>query len=353
MNNPTQITIALDAMGGDYGPEVVVPGANISLIHHPNTKFLFFGESARITPVLQRFPNLEQNSQIIHTDVAVPMDAKPSQALRHGRHGSSMWLAIKAVKDGEADAVVSAGNTGALMAMAKVGLKMLPGIERPALAAIWPTVHSECIVLDVGANVRASASQLFDFALMGVAMARTIFSIEKPSVGLLNIGVEEIKGLEEIKMAAHLLRESKLPTDYCGFIEGTDIGLGTVDVVVSEGFSGNIALKTAEGTARQAVAYLKAAMSRSVLTRIGTFFAQAGFEELKQKMDPRRNNGGPFLGVDGVAIKSHGGTDATGFASAIDLAFDMAQKNIVGKIAEDVKTFHSNLQNEYLLKVPQ
>ncbi|MEM7620820.1 MAG: phosphate acyltransferase PlsX [Pseudomonadota bacterium] len=350
MKKSVSVTIALDAMGGDYGPDVVIPGANLSLLRHPETHFLLFGDEKKIKTALEAYPNLTAHCDVIHTDVSVPMDAKPSQALRQGRHGSSMWQAIKAVKDGSADAVVSAGNTGALMAMAKVGLKMLPGIERPALAAIWPTVKSECIVLDVGANVRASANQLFDFALMGVAMARTIFNFETPSVGLLNVGVEEIKGLEEIKKASNLLKNSELPIEYYGFIEGTDIGLGTVDVVVSEGFSGNIALKTAEGTAKQAVAYLKAAMNRSVLTRMGAFLAQTGFAELKQKMDPRHNNGGPFLGVNGIAIKSHGGTDATGFACAIDLAFDLAQKNILEKIIEDVKIFHNNLNDSAIQK---
>lgn len=350
MNKTVSVTIALDAMGGDHGPEVVIPGANISLIHHPDARFLLFGEQSRIENALAPFPNLAKCSEIIHTNVAIPMDLKPSQALRQGRHGSSMWLAIKAVKDKKADAIVSAGNTGALMAMAKVGLKMLPDIERPALAAIWPTVKSECIVLDVGANVGASANQLFDFALMGAAMARTIFGLDKPSVGLLNIGEEEIKGLEEIKKAGNLLRDSEVPVNYVGFIEGTDIGHDAADVIVSEGFTGNIALKTAEGTAKQATAYLKAAMQSSLLNKLGASLAQSGFQELKAKMDPRRNNGGPFLGVDGIAIKSHGGTDATGFACAIDLAFDMANKKLVDRIAADVKRFHSNLNYDLLLK---
>ena len=191
------VTIALDAMGGDHGPSVVIPAAAIVLIRHPEARFLLVGDAARIEPELAAHPALVAKSEIIHTDVAIAMDAKPSQALRKGRYRSSMWLALEAVKDGRADAAVSAGNTGALMVMAKFCLKTLEGIDRPAIAAIWPTVESECIVLDVGANVGADARQLVEFALMGAAMARALFGVEKPSIGLLNIGVEEVKGLDE------------------------------------------------------------------------------------------------------------------------------------------------------------
>ena len=257
-----------------------------------------------------------------------------------------MRVAINLVKTGEADACVSAGNTGALMAMAKLILRPMPGIERPAIAALWPTIKSECIVLDVGANIGASARQLGDFAVLGAAMARALFHLERPTVGLLNVGVEEIKGVEEVRQAHAWLKEAKLPLTYKGFVEGHEIGQGVVDVVVVEGFAGNIALKTAEGTARQVGQYLKDAMMRSLSSRIGAFLARDGFRVLKQKMDPRRVNGGTFLGLNGIAIKSHGGTDALGFASSIDLGYEMAESDLLKRVAADLGTFHDALDSE-------
>jgi glycerol-3-phosphate acyltransferase PlsX len=339
-------TIALDVMGGDHGPKVVIPGAELSLVRHPDTRYILFGDEAVIREELTHHKDLAGKSEIVHTDVSISMDAKPSQALRQGRWKSSMWKAIEAVRDGDADAVISAGNTGALMAMARFCLKTLPEIERPAIAAIWPTVDAECIVLDVGANVGADAGQLIDFSMMGAAMARALFSHDRPTVGLLNIGVEEIKGLEEVRKAASALRESDPPFDYRGFVEGNDVGQGTVDVVVTEGFSGNIALKTAEGTAKQIAEYLKAAMSRSFMARMGAILAQGAFRALKEKMDPRQSNGGVFLGLNGIVIKSHGGTDATGFASAIDLGYDMARSGLVERLAADIEKFHASLNME-------
>ena len=322
------------------------PPRRLPPIRHPEARFLLVGDSARIEPELRAHLALAAKSQVVHTDIAVAMDEKPSQALRKGRWKSSMWLALEAVRDGRADAAVSAGNTGALMAMAKFCLKTIPGIDRPAIAAIWPTIEAECIVLDVGANVGADARQLAEFALMGAAMARALFGMEKPSVGLLNIGVEEVKGLDEIKKAAAVLKEAPLPIRYKGFIEGDDVGRGAVDVVVTDGFTGNIALKTAEGTAKQIGEYLRAAMGRSLLARIGAVLAQGAFRALKDKMDPRQLNGGIFLGLNGIAVKSHGGTDATGFASAIDLAYDMASNGVVKRLASDIAGFHSKLEFE-------
>jgi glycerol-3-phosphate acyltransferase PlsX len=340
------VTIALDAMGGDHGPSVVVPAAAITLVRHPEMRFVLVGDASRIEPELQLNPALADKADILHTDVAVAMDAKPSQALRRGRWRSSMWLALEAVKDGRAHAVVSAGNTGALMAMAKFCLKSIQGVDRPAIAAIWPTVDAECIVLDVGANVGADSRQLVEFALMGAAMARALFGMEEPSVGLLNIGVEEVKGLDEIKQAAAVLKEAPLPIRYHGFVEGDDVGRGVVDVVVTDGFTGNIALKTAEGTAKQIGEYLRAAMGRSLLARMGAVLAQGAFRALKEKMDPRQLNGGIFLGLNGIVVKSHGGTDATGFASAIDTAYDMASSGVVKRLASDVAHFHAKLELE-------
>ena len=337
------VTIALDAMGGDHGPSVVVPGAAITLERHPDARFLFVGDRAQIDPELNNYPALAAKSTVVHTEVAIAMDAKPSQALRKGRYHSSMWLSLEAVRDGHAGAAVSAGNTGALMVMAKFCLKTMAGVDRPAIAAIWPTVESECIVLDVGANVGADSRQLVEFALMGAALARALFGFERPSVGLLNIGVEEVKGLDNIKQAASILREAQLPINFRGFVEGDDIGHDAADVIVTDGYTGNIALKTAEGTAKQIGEYLRAAMKRSRLARAGAILAQGAFRALKEKMDPRQLNGGIFLGLNGIVVKSHGGTDATGFASAIDLAYEMASGGVVNRLANDITHFHAAL----------
>jgi len=328
-----KVRIALDAMGGDRGPAVVIAGAELALARHPESEFLFFGNSALIAPLVDARHSLKFASRIVHTEVAVRMEDKPSQALRYGRWKSSMWLAIDAVKKGDADVVVSGGNTGALMAMAKFNLKTLPGIERPAIAALWPTLRGESIVLDVGASIGADAEHLINLAVMGAAMARILFGIDRPTVGFLNIGVEEVKGLEQVREAGRVLREEKLPDlDYFGFVEGDDIGKGTVDVVVTEGFAGNIALKTAEGTARQIGEYLKGAMSRSLGARIGYLLARSTFRQLQERMDPRRANGGVFLGLNGIVIKSHGGADAEGFAAAIDLGHGVVRDELLAKI---------------------
>jgi glycerol-3-phosphate acyltransferase PlsX len=344
-------TIALDAMGGDHGPEVVVPGAALSAERHPGLSFIFFGDAERIGRVLALHTVLAGRATVVHTTQTVAMHEKPSQALRRGK-GSSMWMALEAVQKGEAHAAVSAGNTGALMAMAKLILRPMKGIERPAIAALWPTITAECIVLDVGANIGATARQLSDFALMGAAMARALFHVERPSVGLLNVGVEEIKGAEEVKEANGLLKTVDLPLDYRGFIEGDEIGQGKVDVVVVEGFAGNIALKTAEGTARQIGQYLKDAMMRTALSRLGAFLARGGFRVLKEKMDPRRVNGGTFLGLNGIAVKSHGGTDALGFASAVDLGYEMAESGLLQRLAADLDAFHHRLGAEPAAAAP-
>src|SRR5215469_13808030 len=262
---PQNVRIALDAMGGDHGAAVVVEGANISLERHADTEFVMVGSRPTLEPLLADRPALRAVSRIVHTDVAVKMDDKPSQALRRGRWKSSMWMAIDAVKKADADVAISAGNTGALMAMAKFHLKTMVGIDRPAIAALWPTLRGESIVLDLGASIGADAAHLVNLAVMGSAMARVLLGLDRPTVGLLNIGVEEVKGLEEVREAARVLRETKLPfLDYAGFVEGDDIGQGAVDVVVTEGFTGNIALKAAEGTARQIGQYLKSAMTSSL-----------------------------------------------------------------------------------------
>ncbi|MEO3387624.1 phosphate acyltransferase PlsX [Mesorhizobium sp. CAU 1741] len=343
------IRIAIDAMGGDHGPEVVIPGLQKVVERRPDIRFLLFGRDEAVRPLLNRYPAVAAVSELTHCDVAVRMDDKPSQALRQGRWKSSMWKAIEAVKTGDADVCVSAGNTGALMAMSKFCLRTMAAIERPAIAAIWPTIRGESVVLDVGATIGADAHQLIDFAILGSAMARAIFGIEKPSVGLLNVGVEEIKGQEDVKEAGRILREANLRSmDYHGFVEGDDIGKGSVDVVVTEGFAGNIALKTAEGTARQIGGYLREAMSRGLMARIGYVFARGAFAHLREKLDVRRSNGGVFLGLNGIVVKSHGGADDESFAAAVELGYDMGRSRLIDGIQRELEAFHGHLADKRL-----
>jgi glycerol-3-phosphate acyltransferase PlsX len=330
---PQTVRIALDAMGGDVGAPVVIPGASISLARHSETEFLLFGDRAKIEPELAKHPRLKAVSRVIHTDVAVSSHDKPSQALRRGRKTSSMWLAIDAVKKGEADVAVSAGNTGALMAMSRFHLRTLPGIDRPAIAAAWPTARGDSIVLDLGATIGGDAHHLVGLAVMGSAMASVLFNKPRPTVGLLNIGVEEIKGHEEIREAGENLRAMNLPQlDYIGFVEGDGIGKGLADVIVTEGFSGNIALKAAEGTARQMAELLRSEMQRSWMSKLGYLFARSAFQTLRDKMDPNKSNGGVFLGLNGVVVKSHGGISAEGFAYAIDVGYEMVHYDLLRKI---------------------
>ena len=333
---PAPVRIAVDAMGGDHGPEVMVAGAALACGRGVALSFQFFGDEALVRPLVARHPALA-SALVHHTAVAVKMDDKPSQALRTGRRVSSMWRAIEAVKSGAADVALSAGNTGALMAMSKICLKMMPGIERPAIAAIWPTLRGRSIVLDVGATIGADAQHLVDLAIMGAAMATTVLKRERPTVGLLNVGTEEIKGIEDVKNAALLLRDSPLPNlAYHGFVEGDDLGRGTVDVVVTEGFTGNIALKTAEGTAKQVATYMRDAMGGSLAAKLGYLLARRAFADLREKLDPRTVNGGVFLGLDGIVIKSHGGSDALGTANAIDVGVATVRHHLLERIRESL-----------------
>ncbi|MCC2096825.1 MAG: phosphate acyltransferase PlsX [Hyphomicrobiales bacterium] len=336
-----KVRIAVDAMGGDVGPAMTIAGCALAAAQNNDVAFLLFGDQELIARELAQHPVLKDISTVFHTDVAIQMGDKPSQALRNGRKVSSMWQAIDAVKQGNADVAVSAGNTGALMAMAKVILRTLASVERPALAGIWPNARGESIVLDLGASIGADAQHLVDLAIMGSAMARIVLGRDVPTVGLLNVGVEEIKGIEEVKAAARILRQ--MPERYMkyhGFVEGDDLGAGTVDVVVTEGFTGNIALKTAEGTAKQIAQYLRQEMNRSVMSKIGYLCARAAFKALRMKMDPRRSNGAVFLGLDGIVIKSHGGTDGLGFSGAVDIGYDMARNGLQTKIREALVEFH-------------
>jgi glycerol-3-phosphate acyltransferase PlsX len=330
---PQKVRIALDAMGGDVGASVIIPGAATALTRRPDSEFLLYGDSALIEAQLAKYPALKAASRVFHTDVAVSMHDKPSQALRRGRKHSSMWMAIEAVKKGEAGVAISAGNTGALVAMARFCLRMLPGIDRPALAAVWPTLRGRSVVLDLGATIGGDAQHLVALAVMGGAMASVRFNLERPTVGLLNIGVEEIKGHEEIREAAEILRAMNLPQlNYTGFVEGDGIGKGAADVIVAEGFSGNIALKAAEGTARQIMDLLRTEISSRWLYRIGYLFARGAFRALRDKLDPGKSNGSVLLGLNGVVVKSHGGTDAEGFAYAIDVGYELVRYDLLTKI---------------------
>jgi phosphate acyltransferase len=328
------VTIALDAMGGDLAPGMVVKGANIARQRFPKVHFVFFGDEARIRPLLDKKPKLNKVSVIRHADHAIKSEDKPSAALRSGR-GSSMRLACDAVRDGEAAGVVSAGNTGALMAIAKFVLKTLPGIDRPAIAGYFPTLRGESVMLDLGANVECDANNLVEFAVMGNVFARTVLGVLHPTVGLLNVGSEELKGHEALREAAAILRGTSMPGRFHGFVEGDDIAKGTVDVIVTDGFTGNIALKTIEGTAKLYSEFLRGTFRISLLSRLGYLMARPALNGLRIRLDPRRYNGAIFLGLNGIAVKSHGGTDALGFANAIAVAIDMAVHGAIEKIKED------------------
>jgi glycerol-3-phosphate acyltransferase PlsX len=329
------LAISLDAMGGDNAPDMVVRGADIARQRFPNVHFLLFGDEAKLQPMLAALPDLAKVSTIRHTDVMVAMDDKPSQALRAGR-GSSMRLAIDAVQNGEAAAVVSAGNTGALMAMAKFVLKTMPGIDRPAIASFFPTMRSESVMLDLGANVQCDANNLVQFAVMGNVFARLVLGVQEPSMGILNVGAEELKGHDAVKVAASILRDVPLPGRFVGFVEGDDIAKGTVDVVVTDGFTGNIALKTIEGTVKLYGHWLKQTFSMSIWTKLAYIFARPALNGLRAQVDPRRYNGAIMMGLNGICVKSHGGTDSFGFANAIGVAVNMVQNDAMERMRQDI-----------------
>ena len=329
------ITIAVDAMGGDRAPAMVLRGADIALQRHPEAEFLLFGNEAQIAPLLARLPRLAKAATLYHTDEVVLDDAKPSVALRSGRR-SSMRLAIDAVADGRAACAVSAGNTGALMAMAKVVLKTLPGIDRPAIATIFPTRRGESVMLDLGANIECDAENLVQFALMGDVFARTVLGLMQPTVGLLNVGSEDLKGNDAVRAAAARLRGGMTPIRFHGFVEGDDIAAGTVDVIVTDGFTGNVTLKAIEGVAKLFSESLRASFRHSLSARIGYLFARGALKKLAARLDPRRYNGAMFLGLAGIAVKSHGSTDAFGFANAIGVAVDLKVNGFLQKISDDL-----------------
>jgi glycerol-3-phosphate acyltransferase PlsX len=318
---------------------MVLQGADIALQRFPDAQFLVFGDEGVIAPILAKLPIVAKAARIHHTTERVLDDDKPSAALRTGRQ-SSMRLAIDAVADGSADGIVSAGNTGALMAMAKFALKTLPGIERPAIATFVPTARGETVLLDLGANVECDADNLVQFALMGDVFARTVLGLVQPTVGLLNIGSEDLKGNDAVRGAAARLRGGMTPIRFHGFVEGDDIARGTVDVVVTDGFTGNVALKTVEGVAKLFSESLRASFRQSLSGRLGYIFARSALKRLSARFDPRRYNGAMFLGLRGIAVKSHGATDAFGFANAIGVAIDMNRNGFLEKISDELARFN-------------
>ena len=331
-----RLTISLDAMGGDQAPDMVVHGVKIAHTRMPHVDFLLYGDQAKLDPLLDQMPELRTVCQVRHTEQAVRGDDKPSQVLRNGRK-SSMWLAVDAVARGKAAGVVSAGNTGALMAVSKFVLRMLPGIDRPAIAGFFPTERGETVMLDLGANVDCGANNLIEFAVMGEVFARMVLGIEEPTVGLLNVGSEELKGNDAVRTAASALRDGGLPIKFYGFVEGNDIAAGTVDVVVSDGFTGNIALKSAEGVAKMYSHFLRDAFSSSLLARLGYLLAKSALVKVKLRTDPRRYNGAMLLGLNGITVKSHGGTDPVGFANAVGVAVELVTHGFNDRIKRELE----------------
>jgi glycerol-3-phosphate acyltransferase PlsX len=330
-----ELTIALDVMGGDQAPDMVLKGAEIALVRFPQVRFLLYGDELRIKPLLEKLPRVKAASTVMHAEDAITGDAKPAAALRGGRR-SSMRLAIDAVAEGTADCIVSAGNTGALMVMAKMVLKMLPGIERPAIAQFLPTMRGETVLLDLGANIECDAENLVQFALMGDAFARAVLGLVKPTVGLLNVGSEEMKGNDAVREAALRLKAGIPGITYHGFVEGNDIAAGTVDVIVTDGFSGNIALKAMEGVVKLFSSFTRSAFKSSLLAQIGYLFARPALNKMRDRLDPRRYNGAMLLGLNGIVVKSHGGSDAIGFANAIGVAVDLQVNGFLDQIREEL-----------------
>jgi glycerol-3-phosphate acyltransferase PlsX len=328
--------ISIDAMGGDHGPPVAVAAVALhaGLWREKGVRFLLHGDENRIETELARTPAARALCEVRHTDKVIGGDEKPAQAMRRGK-GSSLWNAVDSVRAGEAAAAVSAGNTGALMAVSKLILRMMADLERPALVATWPNAKGFCTVLDVGANVDCDAQRLVEFAIMGEAFHRAVHNAARPSVGLLNVGSEEQKGHDEVREAHRLLREGGVDVNYLGFVEGDDIAKGGADVVVTDGFTGNVALKTTEGAARFIRNELRAALSSSWLTKLGALIAQAGLKRLSRRLEPP--DGAPLLGLNGIVVKCHGGAEARGFASALQVAVNLAQSRYAEEIERNLQ----------------
>lgn len=331
------LILSIDGMGGDAAPDIVVEGVDVAARRFgASVRFLLHGDAARLGALLDRYPNAKAASEVVPAEKVIGMEIKASQALRQGK-GSSLWNAVQAVQEGRAHAVVSAGNTGAYMAIAMFRLRMMEGVHRPALAARWPAASGGYVVLlDVGANVEADSEQLVEFAIMGEAFQRAVSGIERPSVALLNVGAEDQKGHEEIRAAARLIREANLDLNFQGFAEGDDIAKGTVDVVVTDGFTGNIALKTGEGTARLVGQLLREALTSGPLALLGAAIATPALKKLRARMDPGTFNGALFLGLNGLVVKSHGSASGPGYAAAIGVAEKLARSHYREEIARNL-----------------
>ena len=347
-------SLAVDAMGGDHAPDVVLDGLERAADRHRGARFLLVGDEARLKAGLARRPKAAAICTIRHAPDVISGDMKPTAALRLRR--ASMRLAIDAVAAGEAEGVISAGNTGALMALAKIVLRTMPEIDRPALAAIGPSARGDVVLLDLGANITYEVRNLVEFAVMGDAFARAVLGLTAPTIGLLNVGSEELKGDERIRQAAEVLRESHIGANFHGFVEGHDITTGTVDVVVTDGFTGNVALKTGEGALKLVGTLLRQVFNSSIPARLGYLLARPALDRLREWMDPRRYNGAVLIGLNGVVVKSHGGTDALGFAHALDVAMDMVTHGFNERIRTGVALLgqkSSERQAERIAQDPQ
>lgn len=329
------LVISVDAMGGDNSPRIVVEGIAKAHKNNPDIKFLLFGDETKVNEEIKRFPQIKKFCTLIHTSERVRNEDKPSQVIRN--KNTSMYMAIDAVRQGQAKAVVSAGNTGALMAISKMILKTIQKIHRPAICTFIPHKNGSCVMLDLGANTECSAINLAEFAIIGNILAKHSLGIEQPRVALMNIGAEEMKGREEIHQAAKIIRGSHLDLNFIGYIEPHQISEGYADVIVSDGFSGNIALKTIEGTARLVTGMLKKSINKSLIAKLGLPFLLPAIWSLKREMDPRKYNGAMFVGLNGLSVKSHGGTDSTGFAYALDNAAKLVRQDFVQTIRDEVE----------------
>jgi glycerol-3-phosphate acyltransferase PlsX len=325
-------TLAVDAMGGDHAPDAVVAGVAIAAERHPEARFLLVGDEARLAPLLAGNKGAARCCTIRHAPDVISNEAKAAAALR--MRGASMRVAIDAVAAGEAHGVVSAGNTGALLALSKIVIKTLPGIDRPAMAAIMPSARGDVVMLDLGANLACDQRNLVEFALLGDMFARTVLGLTAPTIGLLNVGSEEQKGHDQIREAADILRRSHISAQFHGFVEGHDIAAGTTEIVVTDGFTGNVALKTGEGALKLVSDLLKQIFASSIPAKLGYLLARSGLDQMKIWLDPRRYNGAVFLGLNGMVVKSHGGTDAEGFAHAVDVAIDMVTHRFNERLGE-------------------
>ena len=333
------VVVSIDAMGGESGVEAIIGGIEISAKINPDIRFIVHGDSAKINALLQKTPALTDLVDVRHSDKVIEMHVKPAQAVRGGK-GSSMWNTIQSIKDGEATVAVSCGNTGALMMMSVLRLRKLPGVSRPAIAVLWPSRNPSGynVMLDMGADIKADAKDLLQYAIMGASYARNGLGLTRPRVGLLNIGTEDNKGRPELREAAELIEATQEASDleYIGFVEGSDMPSDRVDIIVTDGFTGNVALKAGEGTAKLIGQFLRDAFTHSTMAKVAALFASGPLKRLKNRIDPRRVNGGVFLGLNGTVIKSHGSADAIGVSAAIKLAFKLAKNGFSEKLAARV-----------------